>query len=65
MALLLTAAALCNDARLGEETDGEPAGDPTELALARAAASLGLEKGELNHAFGQLSGLESCDEVFP
>jgi Ca2+-transporting ATPase len=40
---LLRAAALCNDARL----DGEPKGDPTEIALLELAERSGLRRSEL------------------
>jgi Ca2+-transporting ATPase len=42
---LVTAIALCNDARGGE--DGEVVGDPTEIALWRIAAETGLGKETL------------------
>ncbi|MBU6488374.1 MAG: cation-translocating P-type ATPase [Burkholderiales bacterium] len=42
---LLEAAALSNDAVLGE--GGEPMGDPTEVALSRVAAEAGLHRREL------------------
>ncbi|MCO5995553.1 cation-translocating P-type ATPase [Actinoallomurus rhizosphaericola] len=49
---LLSAAALCNDARLAppQASDGEweALGDPTEAALLAAAAKLGLDREELN-----------------
>jgi Ca2+-transporting ATPase len=52
---LLTAAALCNDARLAPPTtaDGEWAalGDPTEAALLAAAAKLDIDRGELQARF--------------
>ena len=46
VAFLLAAAALCNDASLGEADDGEDAvlGDPTEGALVTAARWAGWEK---------------------
>ncbi|MFD7841504.1 cation-translocating P-type ATPase [Nocardia sp. NPDC059764] len=55
---LLTAAALCNDARLsppaavakadGAEAEWTALGDPTEAALLAAAAKLGLHRDDLN-----------------
>ncbi len=52
IAALLSAAALCNDARLtppGGVGDGWVAlGDPTELALLSAAGKLGVHRDELN-----------------
>ncbi|MFL6114532.1 MAG: cation-translocating P-type ATPase [Catenulispora sp.] len=53
---LLTAAALCNDARLaaptgsgsGSSTDWTALGDPTEAALVTAAARLGLDRAALS-----------------
>ncbi|GGK97476.1 ATPase [Sphaerisporangium melleum] len=47
---LLTAAALCNDARLlyGEGKEWRALGDPTEAALLAAAAKLGLDRHDLN-----------------
>ena len=57
---LLTAVALCNDARLAPPAaaDGEWAalGDPTEAALLAAAAKLGIDHGELQARFPR------CDE---
>jgi len=48
--LLLAAAALCNDAVLEPDADGQPAalGDPTEGALIMAALHAGLDKRELD-----------------
>lgn len=51
LTLLLTGAALCNDAELkSDEAEGglRAVGDPTEGALAVAAARLGLHKDRLN-----------------
>lgn len=42
LADLLRAAALCNDA--GYDDQGKPIGDPTEIALLRAAADAGFDK---------------------
>ncbi|MBB6349971.1 cation-translocating P-type ATPase [Nonomuraea muscovyensis] len=54
---LLTAAALCNDARLlhGEDGEWRALGDPTEAALLAAAAKLGLERAELQRRFPRLA----------
>jgi P-type Ca2+ transporter type 2C len=59
LALLLTGAALCNDAQF-EADPHEPGyfydiGDPTEGALAVAAARLGLWKGNLEKAFPRIA----------
>ena len=49
--LLLVGGALCNDALLpatdGETSSPAPLGDPTEVALAVAAAKFGIDKGQL------------------
>ncbi|GLU33068.1 cation-translocating P-type ATPase [Trinickia caryophylli] len=42
LAALLHASALCNDA--GYDEQGKPIGDPTEIALLRAAADAGIDK---------------------
>jgi Ca2+-transporting ATPase len=59
LALLLAGAALCNDARLdSEESDPNTfhvVGDPTEGALAVAAARAGLLKDELDHRFPRVA----------
>ncbi|MEU4652306.1 cation-translocating P-type ATPase [Nocardia fluminea] len=59
MTELLTAAALCNDARLVKsEPDGWSAlGDPTEAALLAAAARLGLDHDALNARFPRMAEL--------
>lgn len=53
--LLLTGAALCNDAaspsRSEEPTGSALLGDPTEVALVEAASRFGLEKSELEQKF--------------
>jgi Ca2+-transporting ATPase len=53
--LLLSGGALCNDAVMEEGGRGDPpfppAGDPTEAALAAAAARCGLRKEDLERAF--------------
>ena len=50
--LLLTSAALCNDAGLRIAPEGvQLHGDPTEAALLVAAAKAGLELAELSHAW--------------
>ncbi|MFH5806393.1 cation-translocating P-type ATPase [Alienimonas sp. DA493] len=56
-ALLLAAAALCNDAEPAVGPDGEPAavGEPTEAALAVAAARAGLGKEELERRFPRVA----------
>ncbi|MEV0389247.1 cation-transporting P-type ATPase [Nonomuraea sp. NPDC050643] len=55
LATLLTAAVLCNDARLSPPYDpGEEwtaLGDPTEAALLTAAAKLGLDRKDLHERF--------------
>ncbi|WP_421655450.1 cation-translocating P-type ATPase [Leptothermofonsia sp. ETS-13] len=56
--LLLTGAALCNDALLSnfnEATPSEALGDPTEIALIVAAAYLGLHKGELEKQYPRIA----------
>ncbi len=56
-ALLLAAGALCNDA-VSAAPDAGPrgfAGDPTETALAAAAARFGLDKGTLDAAFPRVA----------
>ncbi|WP_460350113.1 cation-translocating P-type ATPase [Actinoallomurus acanthiterrae] len=57
---LLTAAALCNDARLsppdGAGTQWSALGDPTEAALLAAAAKLGIDRHALHER------LPRCDE---
>ncbi|MEV4840115.1 cation-translocating P-type ATPase [Nonomuraea sp. NPDC049486] len=54
---LLTAAALCNDARLirGDGEEWRALGDPTEAALLTAATKLGLDRGELNRRYPRLA----------
>ncbi|WP_433519328.1 cation-translocating P-type ATPase [Nonomuraea sp. CA-143628] len=56
---LLTAAVLCNDARLSPpRDDGEEwtaLGDPTEAALLAAAAKLGLDRKELQGRFPRVA----------
>ncbi|MEO3782007.1 cation-translocating P-type ATPase [Actinocorallia sp. B10E7] len=58
---LLTAAALCNDARLappdGGRSEWAALGDPTEAALLVAAAKLGLDHEELEHEFPRTAEL--------
>ena len=51
--LALTAAALCNDARLRYDGRGAPvcAGDPTEAALVELAAREGVDKNQLEQRF--------------
>ncbi|MER6583083.1 cation-transporting P-type ATPase [Nonomuraea sp. NPDC001023] len=60
-AALLTAAALCNDARLRPPRDpgGEwtALGDPTEAALLAAAARLGLDRAGLQERFPRVAEL--------
>jgi Ca2+-transporting ATPase len=52
LTLLLTAAALCNDAALRAAPDGlHLSGDPTEAALLVAAVKAGLDPGELARAW--------------
>ena len=51
---LLTAAALCCDAALGE---CGPIGDPTEIALVEAASQEGLWKADLDKAFPRVAEL--------
>ena len=55
VARLLAAGALCNDADLRAPRTPEgrwlPLGDPTEAALVTAAAKLGLDVGQLRHAY--------------
>ncbi|HSB40907.1 MAG TPA: cation-translocating P-type ATPase [Methylomirabilota bacterium] len=52
LTLLLTAAALCNDAALRAAPDGlHLSGDPTEAALLVAAVKAGLDPAELAHAW--------------
>ncbi len=55
-ALTLAAAALCNDAALVSQEDGQikVSGDPTEAALVAVAARLGLPKHSLERAFPRL-----------
>ncbi|QYC40876.1 Calcium-transporting ATPase 1 [Nonomuraea coxensis DSM 45129] len=54
---LLTAAALCNDARLLEDEDGhwQALGDPTEAALLAAAAKIGLDRAGLHDRYPRLA----------
>ncbi|GAA0947309.1 cation-transporting P-type ATPase [Actinocorallia libanotica] len=58
---LLTAAALCNDARLaapdGERADWAALGDPTEAALLVAAARLGLDDDRLQEEYPRTAEL--------
>ncbi|WP_232835692.1 cation-translocating P-type ATPase [Actinocorallia populi] len=58
---LLTAAALCNDARLappdGDRADWAALGDPTEAALLVAAARLGLDHDGLGEEFPRTAEL--------
>ncbi len=58
-ALLLAAGALCNDAVASAPGTGPPgfAGDPTEAALAAAAARFGLDKRALDAAFPRVAEL--------
>ncbi|WP_308163959.1 cation-translocating P-type ATPase [Nonomuraea sediminis] len=49
---LLTAAVLCNDARL---SDGQALGDPTEVALLTAAAEDGLDRAVLHDRFPRVA----------
>ena len=51
---LLTAMAYANDAQLA---DGNSIGDPTELALLRAAAEVGIEKRALEDAYPRVDEL--------
>ncbi|MBC7093660.1 cation-translocating P-type ATPase [Candidatus Bipolaricaulota bacterium] len=56
LALLVQAAALCNDAALQRTDSGYKAlGDPTEGALVIAAAQLGLMKPELERSFPRVA----------
>jgi Ca2+-transporting ATPase len=61
LVLLLVAAALCNDALLQEEKNEsqslEGIGDPTEVALAIAAANLGVKKVDLEPSFPRVAEL--------
>ncbi|MEZ7131553.1 cation-translocating P-type ATPase [Nonomuraea sp. AD125B] len=54
---LLTAAALCNDARLLKDEDGrwQALGDPTEAALLAAAAKAGLDRADLHARHDRLA----------
>ncbi|MGW5156319.1 cation-translocating P-type ATPase [Nonomuraea wenchangensis] len=54
---LLTAAALCNDARLLEDEDGrwQALGDPTEAALLAAAAKAGLDRADLHERYDRVA----------
>ncbi|WP_345564747.1 cation-translocating P-type ATPase [Nonomuraea rosea] len=55
---LLTAAALCNDARLlhdDEDEEWRALGDPTEAALLAAAAKLGLNRHDLHRRWPRLA----------
>ncbi|MGW2144097.1 cation-translocating P-type ATPase [Nonomuraea bangladeshensis] len=54
---LLTAAALCNDARLLKDEDGrwQALGDPTEAALLAAAAKAGLDRADLHERHDRLA----------
>ncbi len=45
---LLRAAAACSDAELGDGGAGD-VGDPTEIALLRAAAARGIQRAEIEH----------------
>lgn len=58
---LLTAATLCNDARLApsQDTGGEwtALGDPTEAALLAAAAKLGLDRQDVQARFPRVAEL--------
>jgi Ca2+-transporting ATPase len=64
--LLLTAAALCNDALLPPEQDQSqtpvPLGDPTEVALLVAASRFGLTKQGLEGAFPRIAELPFSSE---
>jgi Ca2+-transporting ATPase len=54
--LLLTGAALCNDAHLTSSSDREiRAGDPTEQALVAAAHLFGIEKPEIEQIFPRVA----------
>jgi len=57
--VLLAAGALCNDAAPVTGRDGTPAlgGDPTDVALATAAAFYGLDKRALDTAFPRVGAL--------
>ncbi|MEW6734719.1 MAG: cation-translocating P-type ATPase [Acidobacteriota bacterium] len=60
LAVLLGAATLCNDAVLKSEngtTSQQAIGDPTETALALAAAQLGLEKAQLEKVLPRVDEL--------
>lgn len=60
LSLLLTGMALCNDAVVrpdGEQGELQTLGDPTEVALAVAAARAGLWKEELDTALPRVSEL--------
>ncbi|MEV4284930.1 cation-transporting P-type ATPase [Nonomuraea bangladeshensis] len=54
---LLTAVALCNDARLLKDEDGrwQALGDPTEAALLAAAAKAGLDRADLHERHDRLT----------
>ena len=53
----LTAAALCNDAKLLDSQPPRAHGDPTEVALVEAAARAGLVQGELEAQFPRVGEL--------
>ncbi|MEZ4861413.1 MAG: cation-translocating P-type ATPase [Caldilineaceae bacterium] len=59
LALMLVSGALCNDALLEQQQNGEQGyytvGDPTEGALVLAAAEHGIFKGELDKAFARVA----------
>ena len=66
LALLLTAAALCNDALLASDRDKSKSfralGDPTEGALVVAAARLGLWKSTLEQFFPRMTEIPFDEE---
>ena len=57
LALLVAAAALCNDALLDEGGGDEAIGDPTEAAFVLAARSLGFSKPELERRYPRVGEL--------
>ncbi len=61
---LLMGAVLCNDARFDRREDGAPEalGDPTEIALAEAAARYGLVKDELERVLPRVDEIPFSPE---